>query len=132
MELPEIGKLENVDSLHSKDTYRTVKPPDRCVISYNFEQNNSLNFTHNLLIGTFNDSTKKVSKNQSLNSLEHPKNKLFSILPNSKKIHRQDGNSIAKVYDSKVVPKRYVNPVSPHKERLESQTDYKQAFKSQF
>lgn len=63
----------------------------------------------------FNDSTKKVSKNQSLNTLEHPKNKLFSILPNTKKIIRQEGNTIAKVYDSKVLPKKYVNPISPQK-----------------
>ena len=80
----------------------------------------------------FNDSSKKVSKNQSLSSLENPKNKLFSILLNSKKINRHNGNAIAKVNDSKVVPKRYVNAVSPHKERLESQTDYKRALNSQF
>jgi hypothetical protein len=41
------------DSLYvdSKETYRSIKPPDQCVISYNFEHANSLNFTHNLLIG---------------------------------------------------------------------------------
>lgn len=36
MELSELPKIEDQDSPHAKDTYRTVKPPDRCVISYNF------------------------------------------------------------------------------------------------
>jgi hypothetical protein len=122
MELSELSKLENLDSPHNRDTIRTVKPPDRCVISYNFEQTNSFNFTHNLLIGMFNDSTKKITKNQSLNASDHVKNKLYSIIPHPKKIFRQDNATITKVYDSKVVPKRYANALSPAKERSGNHT----------
>jgi hypothetical protein len=48
MEVPLQQGSPNADS---KETFRSVKPPDQCVISYNFEHANSLNFTHNLLIG---------------------------------------------------------------------------------
>lgn len=53
MELAELKKIE-VEDVPPKDTSRTVKPADRCVISYNFEQTHSNNYTHNLLIGMFN------------------------------------------------------------------------------
>jgi hypothetical protein len=88
MELSELAKLEDSDSTPAKDTYRTLKPPDRCVISYNFEQTHSLNVTHNLLIGMFNEKTKKPYKQQSIKSVEKKKNQLFSIVPTSKKIAR--------------------------------------------
>ena len=89
MELSELPKLEDADTTPAKDTYRTLKPPDRCVISYNFEQTHALNVTHNLLIGMFNDPTKKTHKQQSFKSADNNKNKLFSIVPAHKKIARQ-------------------------------------------
>lgn len=67
----------------------------------------------------FNDKTKKPTKNNSFNSLDNPKNKLFSILPHPKKIFRQQPSTIAKAYDSKVIPKRYIDLHTSSKDRSE-------------
>jgi hypothetical protein len=65
----------------------------------------------------FNDKTKKPTKNTSFNSLDNSKNKLFSILPHPKKIFRQQPSTISKAYESKIIPKRYINLQTASKDR---------------
>jgi len=121
MELSELPKLEDSNDTPAKDTYRTLKPPDRCVISYNFEQTHSLNVTHNLLIGMFNEQTKKTHKQRPFKSVENNKNKLFSIVPTNKKIARQEQKTISKTHESKVQARKYIPAGSPRKEEAQSE-----------
>jgi hypothetical protein len=115
MELSSLSKMEALDS-PERGTNRTIKPEDRCVISYNFEQNGSSNYTHNLLIGMFNDPTKKIVRAGLRTSLEQGKNKITAVAPQSKKVVRQDPNTIAKVYDSNVPARLYINAISPKRD----------------
>jgi hypothetical protein len=75
MEVPLAAGSQEADS---RETYRSVKPPDQCVISYNFEHANSLNFTHNLLIGLGSD---QPTRNPHSSLAPPNKHKLFSIIP---------------------------------------------------
>lgn len=113
MELAEPFKSEETAA---RDTSRTIKPADRCVISYNFEQNNSQNITHNLLIGMFNEKNTSLQRKKAQHSQENNKPKPFSLVPQHKKIARQDPHTIVKVYDSSLYLKKYVNPNSPVRE----------------
>ena len=61
MEISSFSKIEPVEG-DERVTSRTNVAPDRCVISYNFEQNHSSNYTHNLLIDMFNRPSVKPTK----------------------------------------------------------------------
>ncbi len=97
----------------AKETFRTVKPPDQCVISYNFEHAGTLNFTHNLLIGMgLDEPTRKQNSSVASSS----KQKLFSIIPQPKKVFRNEPASVSKAYSTAIMPKRYAP--STHKPRM--------------
>jgi len=81
----EVQLQQGSPTADSKETFRTVKPPDQCVISYNFEHANTLNFTHNMLIGIGLEEPSRKNNN-SLSSTN--KQKLFSIIPQPKKVFR--------------------------------------------
>jgi hypothetical protein len=65
----------------------------------------------------FNDNTKKHNKHSAVSG-DKNKNKLFSILPNPKKIARLENKAISKVYDARVQLKKYADVVSPRKDGL--------------
>ena len=113
MELPSLQKLDL--DISRRDTNRSIKPPDRCVISYNFEQDQSKNYTHNLLIG--------VNHHPQKNPHHNPAQKSPSIANSHKKIQRREPETISKIYDSSVTPKRYPNPgsLSPQRKSHVSQ-----------
>lgn len=116
MEVPLQAGSQNPDT---RDTYRSVKPPDQCVISYNFEHANSLNFTHNLLIGMgLDEPTRKPHS-----SLAQPnKQKLFSIIPQPKRVFRNEATSVSKAYNATILPRRY----HPEKQKQQSNSNSSQ------
>lgn len=120
MEITSFSRLSGQEA-SEKGTNRTLKPADRCVISYNFEQNNTSNYTHNLLIGMNNDLTTKVHKNTPNSSLNHSSTKIAAVSSHQKKIFRQEPARISKVYGADMSTPMYINTHSPHKNSRLSQ-----------
>ena len=97
MEISPTARQEQYDS-PSKHSSTTIKPADRCVISYNFEQNNSHNYTHNLLIGMGHEECKKSAKKSVNTSVEHCKSKIAHIWKSNEKSFKHYPEVIAKTY----------------------------------